>query len=139
MADNQTVQTPKKADLILQRQRELAAKQEEVLSQSKIANSRLNTALEQIAGARDEVNFVIHQGKELQAAIQTDYESLKQEFRFIAMQSESIFTALSDKVKELNDLLSKKQSEPVAVHTEEPVTESEQPTRVVYTAQQDID
>ena len=135
MADNQNVQAPKKADLILHRQRELAAKQEEALSQSKIANSRLNTALEQIAGARDEVNFVIHQGKELQAAIQTDYEALKQEFRFLAMQSESIFTALSDKVKELNDLLAEKQDAPVAV----PVADPEQQGAVVYAAPQEID
>lgn len=108
MADNKNVQTPKKADLILQRQRELSAKQEEALNQSKISNSRLNTALEQIAGARDEVNFVINQGRQLQAAIQTDYEALKQEFRMIAMQSESIFTALSDKVRELNDILAER-------------------------------
>lgn len=108
MADNKNVQTPKKADLILQRQRELSAKQEEALNQSKISNGRLNTALEQIAGARDEVNFVINQGRQLQAAIQTDYEALKQEFRMIAMQSESIFTALSDKVRELNDILAER-------------------------------
>lgn len=108
MADNKNVQTPKKADLILQRQRELSAKQEEALNQSKISNSRLNTALEQIAGARDEVNFVINQGRQLQAAIQSDYEALKQEFRMIAMQSESIFTALSDKVRELNDILAER-------------------------------
>ena len=92
MADNKNVQTPKKADLILQRQRELSAKQEEALNQTRISNGRLNTALEQIAGARDEVNFVINQGRQLQATIQTDYEALKQEFRMIAMQSESIFT-----------------------------------------------
>lgn len=108
MADNKNVQTPKKADLILQRQRELSAKQEEALNQSKISNGRLNTALEQIAGARDEVNFVINQGRQLQAAIQSDYEALKQEFRMIAMQSESIFTALSDKVRELNDILAER-------------------------------
>ena len=127
MADNKNVQTPKKADLILQRQRELSAKQEEALNQSKISNSRLNTALEQIAGARDEVNFVINQGRELQAAIQTDYEALKQEFRLIAMQSESIFTALSDKVRELNDILASGQGVPAPAGTQ------------VYAAQQDID
>lgn len=114
MADNKNVQTPKKADLILQRQRELSAKQEEALNQSKISNGRLNTALEQIAGARDEVNFVINQGRQLQAAIQFDYEALKQEFRMIAMQSESIFTALSDKVRELNDILSERGTPAVA-------------------------
>lgn len=114
MADNKNVQTPKKADLILQRQRELSAKQEEALNQSKISNGRLNTALEQIAGARDEVNFVINQGRQLQAAIQSDYEALKQEFRMIAMQSESIFTALSDKVRELNDILSERGTPAVA-------------------------
>ncbi len=129
MADNKNVQTPKKADLILQRQRELSAKQEEALNQSKISNSRMNTALEQIAGARDEINFVIHQGRELQAAIQTDYEALKQEFRLIAMQSESIFNALADKVKELNDLLANGE------HVPAPAQESAR----VYTAQQDID
>ena len=129
MADNKNVQTPKKADLILQRQRELSAKQEEALNQSKISNSRLNTALEQIAGARDEVNFVINQGRELQAAIQTDYESLKQEFRLIAMQSESIFNALADKVKELNDILSSGEGVPAPAQSG---------TRV-YAAQQDID
>lgn len=105
MADNKNVQTPKKADLILQRQRDLSAKQEEALNQSKISNSRMNTALEQIAGARDEINFVIHQGKELQAALQKDYQALLQEFKLIAMQSEGIFDALSNKVKELNDVL----------------------------------
>ena len=73
MADNKNVQTPKKADLILQRQRELSAKQEEALNQSKISNARMNTALEQIAGARDEINFVIHQGREMQATLQTEY------------------------------------------------------------------
>ena len=45
MADNKNVQTPKKADLILQRQRELSAKQEEALNQTRISNGRLNTAL----------------------------------------------------------------------------------------------
>ena len=130
MADNKNVQTPKKADLILQRQRELSAKQEEALNQSKISNSRLNTALEQIAGARDEVNFVINQGRELQAAIQTDYEALKQEFRLIAMQSESIFTALSDKVKELNDLLANREGVPA------PAAAPAQESTRVYAAQQ---
>jgi len=105
MADKNTVQTPKKADLILQRQRELSAKQEETLSQSKISNSRLNTLLEQITEARNEVNYVIAQERELQGNIQTDFDALKQEFRFIAMQSEGIFTALSEKVQELNNLL----------------------------------
>ena len=133
MADNKNVQTPKKADLILQRQRDLSAKQEEALNQSKISNSRMNTALEQIAGARDEINFVIHQGRELQAAIQTDYEALKQEFRLIAMQSESIFNALADKVKELNDILSNGEGVPAPAAA--PVQEGAR----VYTAQQDID
>ncbi len=105
MADKNTVQTPKKADLILQRQRELSAKQEETLSQSKISNGRLNTLLEQITEARNDVNYVIAQEKELQGNIQTDFDALKQEFRFIAMQSESIFSALSEKVQELNSLL----------------------------------
>jgi len=105
MADKNTVQTPKKADLILQRQRELSAKQEETLSQSKISNGRLNTLLEQITEARNDVNYVIAQEKELQGNIQTDFDALKQEFRFIAMQSESIFSALSEKVQELNNLL----------------------------------
>ncbi len=127
MADNKNVQTPKKADLILQRQRDLSAKQEEALNQSKISNSRMNTALEQIAGARDEINFVIHQGRELQTAIQTDYEALKQEFRLIAMQSESIFNALADKVKELNDLLANGEGVPAQTGAR------------TYTAQQDID
>ena len=127
MADNKNVQTPKKADLILQRQRELSAKQEEALNQTRISNGRLNTALEQIAGARDEVNFVINQGRQLQATIQTDYEALKQEFRMIAMQSESIFTALSDKVRELNDILAERAT---------PVASNGTP---VYAATQDVD
>ncbi len=115
MADKNTVQTPKKADLILQRQRELSAKQEETLAQSKISNGRLNTVLEQLTEARNDVNYVIAQGRELQGNIQSDFETLKQEFRFIAMQSESIFTALSDKVQQLNNLLSGRPVDETAV------------------------
>ncbi|MDE6667213.1 MAG: hypothetical protein K2K38_02555 [Clostridia bacterium] len=130
MADNKNVQTPKKADLILQRQRELSAKQEEALNQSKISNGRMNTALEQIAGARDEINFVIHQGREMQATLQTEYEALMQEFKLIAMQSESIFNALSDKVKELNNVLEERGGAPVVTAAE---------GAPVYAATQDID
>lgn len=115
MADKNTVQTPKKADLILQRQRELSAKQEESLAQSKLSNSRLNTALEQIAEARNEVNFVIAQGRELQSSVQNDFEALKQEFRMLAMQSESVFSLLSEKVRELGNLLAGRPAAAAAV------------------------
>lgn len=99
------VQAPKKADLILQRQRDLSAKQEEVLSQSKLTNSRLKTALEQIAESRKEINQVIDFGEDLTGSVQKDYDSLKQEIKFLAMQSENIFSTLSEQIQELKAAL----------------------------------
>lgn len=101
-----SVQAPKKADLILQRQREAAIKQDEVLSQSKLTVTRINTALEQIAATRQDVSRAIKQETALQGSLQDDYQSLKQELRFLAMQSENIFASLSEKVQELSDLIS---------------------------------
>jgi len=73
-----SVQAPKKADLILQRQREAAIKQDEVLSQSKLTVTRINTALEQIAATRQDVSRAIKQETALQGSLQDDYQSLKQ-------------------------------------------------------------
>ena len=99
------VQAPKKADLILQRQRDMAVKQEEVLSQTKLSTTRINTALEQIAATRQDIHNVFGLGKENKTSLQDDYESLKQELRFLAMQSENIFASISEKVQELSDIL----------------------------------
>lgn len=113
-----SVQAPKKADLILQRQRDLAAKQEELLSQTKLSNSRLNTALEQIAESRREINQVIDLDEGLKGSVQNDYESLKQELRFLAIQSENIFASLADSIQELKAALG---GAPVAAEAKESV------------------
>ncbi len=110
MADNryedstQQGQPLKKADLILRYERELSAKAEEILSQAKQSNADLQTALEQLAEEKKELARVIAKSEEIQNALESDYNALKQEFKYLSVQNANIFDSVSEKVGEVKDL-----------------------------------
>ncbi|MBD5632786.1 MAG: hypothetical protein HDP34_06100 [Clostridia bacterium] len=120
--DERVVTTvPKKADIILRIEQEIAAKQDELSTRSQASSARIEEALEQIAKTREEILHIARQNGEIYDSIRNDYTSFKREFKYIAIQNESVFKIFSDKLGQLEEEIAriKTDVEPVVTETGE--------------------
>lgn len=130
---NQQVQPLKKADLIIRYERELSSRTEEILKQVKSAGDGVNAVDEKVKSVIDklgidntdvhqEIQRVVIQGEAINHSVKEECKTLKNEMKFLAMQNESIFNSVSDKVKELEALVGEVKAK-VDENRQEPVTE----------------
>lgn len=132
------VNVPKKADVILQTEREILArqnesiqrqseamikqndvlaKQSELLGKTVQLDSRVNHALDQLAKARQDVALSARQSDEIYSSLKNDYASLRTELKYLAAQSENIFLSLNETIGKLavqNEHIYKSLSESIA-------------------------
>lgn len=96
--DNENVKVnnaPKKADVILKIERDISVKQEEMNEQQKRTADQIENALNEIAQARQEIN----------ERSEGEFNALKRELQFLALQNENIFNQLADKISELSSVV----------------------------------
>ncbi|MDE6504528.1 MAG: hypothetical protein K2L42_01520 [Clostridia bacterium] len=138
MADNryedsiQQGQPLKKADLILRYERELSVKAEEILNQAKQSNADLQTALEQLAEEKKELARVIAKSEEIQNALESDYNALKQELKYLSVQNANIFDSVAEKVGEVKELAQSPNTKREEPAEENAVVENAQPAEIDY-------
>ncbi len=153
-SNGQVVRVPKKADVILKHSRQISAKTDEIISQSKLSNARLDEVLEQLGRSRQDVAHTTRQSGEIYNSLREEYLSIKQEMKYLAMQSENIFATISEKLAALSEDIEKIKggvpmiaSDETAVAAVEPVEKTEPvrevvrevPSSVVVSAEIDYD
>ncbi len=100
--EEQAVRVPKKADVILKRQQEMAVKQNETITAVNASNTRLDEVLAELAKSRDESAEKARHGEELYGNIGESIAMLRRELKFLAAQNESIFTSVAEKISVLD-------------------------------------
>ena len=131
--DEQAQRPPKKADVILKRQQEMAAKQQEVLEQNAQTNALLDRILQAVSAGDDGdgIASLADGNAQLYEALGDESASLKRDLKFLAAQNESIFLNLTEKIKKLSEQLEElKTAKPE--QEEEPVAEAEPAAEVDY-------
>lgn len=114
----------KKADVILQIEREISAKQDEFVS---VVASRLNDVEGQIAKVRQDTLMFASQNGEIYDSLREDYNSIKREMKYLAKQSESIFSSLAETLAGLSRTVSE-----LAAAKSEPVSAQPSPAPIDY-------
>lgn len=96
----------KKADVILQNESQLSAKQDELINQTKLANSRLDSVIDSFSKNKQFFTLLSRQSAEMFEALKHEYEELKREILYLAKQSESIFETVNAKLEQLSASIS---------------------------------
>lgn len=94
---------PKKADILIRANQNMAVKQEELIRQTKLANSRIDGMLELFQKNMQNTAMLANKTNELFAQLQKENAALKQELLYLAKQSENIYNGLADKITELTN------------------------------------
>lgn len=96
-------QIPKKADIILRANQDISIKQDELIRQTKLSNSRIDAALELFQKNMQETANFTKQTAEMFNRLQSENNALRQELLYLAKQSENIYAGLADKISELTE------------------------------------
>ncbi len=118
---------PKKADIILKVNQEISSKQDEIIRQTKLSNSRMETLIETFSKDVRDMAFVTKQSSEIFNRLQTENASLKQELLYLAKQNENIYSGLAEQIAELSARLDK-----VSAVSRTPVTVSNLTAEIDY-------
>ena len=94
---------PKKADIIIKNTHNLAARQEELVEQTRIAVSKIEEAIALFGKGNMDSSDVVTRNSELFAQLQGENSALKQELLYLAKQSENIYAGLAEKITELSE------------------------------------
>lgn len=95
--------TPKKADIILRANQDIAVKQDELIRQTKLSNSRIDAALELFQRNMQETAAFAKRTNDMFARLESENNALKQELLYLAKQSENIYAGLADKISDLTE------------------------------------
>ncbi len=104
MADKRGDSAPKKADLILQMDQGISTQLNQVYSQLRQSDMKLNAIMEKLAkgtAATPAIPLTAAQMVQIFASIKEEYESVKREIKFLSAQNESIYDDLNGKINEL--------------------------------------
>ncbi len=101
---------PKKADVILRANQAIANKQDELIKQNKINNTRVEALLENFSKGLKETAEATRQNGELFKQLQSENQTLRQELLYIAKQNENIYAGLADRIGELFDEAKKREN-----------------------------
>ncbi|MDE7181627.1 MAG: hypothetical protein K2O41_01165 [Clostridia bacterium] len=96
-------QTPKKADIILKANQDISVKQDELIRQTKLSNSRIDAVLDLFQKNMQETANFTKQTAEMFNRLQSENNALRQELLYLAKQSENIYAGLADKISELTE------------------------------------
>ncbi|MDE7453288.1 MAG: hypothetical protein K2N22_02650 [Clostridia bacterium] len=100
---------PKKADVILRANQAIANKQDELIKQNKINNTRVEAMLENFNKGLKETSEAARQNGELVKQLQSENQTLKQELLYIAKQNENIYAGLAERISELFESAKKRE------------------------------
>ena len=95
--------TPKKADIILRANQDISVKQDELIRQTKLSNSRIDAALELFQRNMQETANLAKHTNEIFARLENENNALKQELLYLAKQNENIYAGLADKIADLTE------------------------------------
>ncbi|MDE7264739.1 MAG: hypothetical protein K2N52_00490, partial [Clostridia bacterium] len=101
---------PKKADVILRANQAIANKQDELIKQNKINNTRVEALLENFSKSLQETANATKQTGELFKQLQSENQTLRQELLYIAKQNENIYAGLADRIAELFEEAKKRET-----------------------------
>ncbi|MDE5729656.1 MAG: hypothetical protein K2I20_05750 [Clostridia bacterium] len=96
---------PKKADVILKIEREIAAKQSQMQTELQNSAQRIEAVLAELQNMKKDSAANADKNGDLINAVQGDNTSLKRELKYLAVQNESIFTQLSERIDKLEETL----------------------------------
>ncbi len=132
----QQQQRPKKADVIIKNGREMSAKLDELLNASKLTKADLEALLAKIEEEKQTlssgVDKIIGTSDEVKTALEDDYNALKQELRYLAIQNESIFESINGKMQQLEDAVAGAEPREEKTAEEKPAAEPSQPVEIDY-------
>lgn len=108
MATNKTNPTggdtaPKKADIILKANQDISVKQDELIRQTKLSNSRIDGALELFQRNMQENAAHAKLVNEMFGRLESENNALKQELLYLAKQNENIYNGLAEKIGDLTE------------------------------------
>ncbi len=109
-SNNSNESVPKKADIILKANYDISVKQDELIRQTKLSNSRIDAALELFQKNMQDTAYLTKQTNEIFAQLQSENAALKQELLYLAKQSENIYAGLADKINELTEQARKREN-----------------------------
>ena len=113
---------PKKADVILKMEREISARQAQMQTEIQNSAKQIEAVLAELQNIRKDSEEAANKNGELIGAVQGDNTSLKREIKYLAVQNESIFNSLSERINKLEEALGNiNAAEPVAQREEKSV------------------
>ena len=95
--------TPKKADIILRANQDISVKQDELIRQTKLSNSRIDAALELFQRNMQENAAHAKLVNEMFTRLENENNALKQELLYLAKQNENIYNGLAEKIGDLTE------------------------------------
>ena len=114
---------PKKADVILKMEREISARQAQMQTEIQNSAKQIEAVLAELQNIRKDSEEAANKNGELIGAVQGDNTSLKREIKYLAVQNESIFNSLSERINKLEEALGNiNAAEPVAQREEKSVS-----------------
>ncbi len=97
--------SPKKADVILQTNRDIYVRVNELTSQINKNSAQLENALAQLNKSRQDAALSARQVAEIYNSLTEEYESVKREMKYLAAQSENIYLDLTGKINQLISMM----------------------------------
>lgn len=113
---NNSANAPKKADMILNAVNEISSKQDSLSQKTSQIDARLGSALDELR--RSNSQPVSGRIDEICTTLKEEYAAIRTEIKYLAAQSEQIFLALTENIKDLS-----KQIAALNVPAKEPVVE----------------
>ena len=135
----QVQRVPKKADVILKRQQEMALKQDDAIAKVNAANARIDEVMAELAKVREESAEALRRNEELFGTVGESVAALRRELRYLAAQNESIYKSVSDKFEKLGGEVNGLSSPVHPAEDEAALTEAVAAEPVPFNAEIDYD
>lgn len=135
----QVQRVPKKADVILKRQQEMALKQDDAIAKVNAANARIDEVMAELAKVREESAEALRRNEELFGTVGESVAALRRELRYLAAQNESIYNSVSDKFEKLGGEVNGLSSPVHPAEDEAALTEAVAAEPVPFNAEIDYD
>lgn len=135
----QVQRVPKKADVILKRQQEMALKQDDAIAKVNAANARIDEVMAELAKVREESAEALRRNEELFGTVGESVAALRRELRYLAAQNESIYNSVSDKFEKLGGEVNGLSSPVHSAEDEAALTEAVAAEPVPFNAEIDYD
>ncbi len=98
---NQVKRPLKKADVILKHERQINSKTDEIISATAALNARFDEVLQKVGTSERESVHTARQNVEIYNALKEENANIRQEMKYLAVQSENIFSSVTEKLEQL--------------------------------------